>query len=301
MRQERKQQVIKMKITKAVIPAAGLGTRMLPISKAVPKEMLPIVDRPAISYLIDEAVASGITDILIITAGGKEAIEDYFDYSAVYEKALCAKGRTEELAAMRATAEKANVHFIRQREAKGLGHAILTAKAFVGGDDFAVLYGDDIIVSEVPVTAQLLRVYERYGRGVAGVKAVPWEQVTKYCSLKTEAVSDGVFHVTDMIEKPASRELAYSNYSILGRVVLPAKVFDILEHTAPGAGNEIQLTDAMAALSRDEGMYAVDFEGVRYDMGSKLGFLEANVREALKHEEIGAAFREFLKEVAKDL
>ena len=289
------------KITKAVIPAAGLGTRMLPISKAVPKEMLPIVDRPAISYLIDEAVASGITDILIITAGGKESIEDYFDYSAVYDASLSAKGRTEEIERMHAIADKANIHFIRQKQAKGLGHAILSAKAFVGDDDFAVLYGDDIIVSEKPVTRQLLDIYEEFGLGVAGVKSVPWDQVYKYCSLKTEDVRDGLFRVTDMIEKPKSREVAFSNYSILGRVVLPSKIFGILENTAPGAGNEIQLTDAMCVLARGEGMYAVDFEGTRYDMGSKLGFLIANVTEGLKSEEVGEDFRAFLKEFTKEL
>ncbi len=290
------------KITKAVIPAAGLGTRMLPISKAVPKEMLPIVDRPAISYLVDEAVASGITDILIITAGGKESIEDYFDYSAVYDNALSAKGRTAEIERMHAIADSANIHFIRQKQAKGLGHAVLAAKAFIGNEDFAVLYGDDVIVSDgKPVTRQLLDVYEEFGLGVAGVKEVPWDQVFKYCSLKTEPVRDGVFRVSDMIEKPQSREVAFSNYSILGRVVLPAKIFDILEDTAPGAGGEIQLTDAMRTLACAEGMCAVDFEGTRYDMGSKLGFLIANVTEGLKSEEVGADFRAFLKEFTKEL
>ncbi len=290
-----------MKITKAVIPAAGLGTRMLPISKAVPKEMLPIVDRPAISYLVDEAIASGIHDILIITAAGKESIEDYFDYSPRYEAALTAKGRTGDAIMLRQVADRANIHFIRQREATGLGHAVLTAKAFVGDDDFAVLYGDDIIFSEKPVTAQLLEVYERFGLGVAGVKEVPWEQVFRYCSLKADPVDTGIYRVSDMIEKPASREQAFSNLSILGRVILPASIFEILEHTAPGAGGEIQLTDAMRSLARTVGMSAVDFEGTRYDMGSKLGFLIANVRQGVKSPEVGEAFRAFLKEFSGEL
>ena len=290
-----------MKITKAVIPAAGLGTRMLPISKAVPKEMLPIVDRPAISYLVKEAVDSGIKDILIITAGGKECIEDYFDYSASYENALKKKGRDADYQMLRETADMANIHFIRQKEAKGLGHAIYTARAFVGDEDFAVLYGDDIIVSEKPVTKQLLEVHEKTGLGVAGVRAVDWESVMKYCSLKVEPTSERTYHVTDMIEKPQTREQAFSNLSILGRVVLPAKIFDILEHTAPGAGGEIQLTDAMCELSRTVGMSAYEFEGVRYDMGSKLGFLTANVREGAKDPVLGKEFTEFLKEFVKEL
>lgn len=290
-----------MKITKAVIPAAGLGTRMLPISRAVPKEMLPIVDRPAISYLVEEAVASGITDILIITAAGKECIEDYFDYSAIYDRALAAKGRTEEIERMHRMVDSANIHFIRQKTARGLGHAVLAAKAFVGGDDFAVLYGDDVIIADKPVTAQLLEVYESYRLGVAGVKPVPWEQVMRYCSLKVDPLGERIYHVSDMIEKPTTREQAFSNLSILGRVVLPASIFGILEHTAPGAGGEIQLTDAMCELARTVGMSAIEFEGERYDMGSKLGFLMANVRQGLASEEVGAQFREFLREFAETL
>lgn len=290
-----------MKIKKAVIPAAGLGTRMLPISKAVPKEMLPIVDRPAISYLVKEAADAGIEDILIITAGGKECIEDYFDYSAVYEKRLTEKGKTDDLRLLREVADMANITFIRQKEALGLGHAILKARAFVGEDDFAVLYGDDIIVSETPVTKQLCCVYEKYGLGVAGVKPVPWEDVTRYCSLKVDEAEKGVYRVSDMVEKPKRREDAFSNLSILGRVILPAQIFDILENTAPGAGGEIQLTDAMAVLSREKGMMALDFEGRRYDMGSKLGFLTANVIEGVKSEEVGEDFKKFLKEFVKEL
>ncbi len=290
-----------MKIKKAVIPAAGLGTRMLPISKAVPKEMLPIVDRPAISYLVKEAADAGIEDILIVTAAGKECIEDYFDYSPIYDKRLSEKGRLDDLRLLHEVADMANITFIRQKEAKGLGHAILKARAFVGDDDFAVLYGDDIIISDVPVTKQLADVYEKYGLGVAGVKAVPWEDVTRYCSLKTDSVGGNVYKVSDMIEKPKTREEAFSNFSILGRVILPSDIFGILEKTEPGAGGEIQLTDAMAELSRKSGMMAVDFDGRRYDMGSKLGFLEANVIEGIKSAEVGEDFRKFLVEFVKGL
>lgn len=291
-----------MKITKAVIPAAGLGTRMLPISKAVPKEMLPIVDKPAISYLVDEAVASGITDILIITAAGKECIEDYFDYSPSYEAVLEKKGRTDELEAIRSIADGANIHYIRQKRALGLGHAVLAAKAFVGEDDFAVLYGDDIIISDKkPVTAQLLDIYNETGLGVAGVARVDWEHVKKYCSLKAEPTGERMYHVTDMIEKPQTREQAFTNLSILGRVILPSEIFGILEKTQPGAGGEIQLTDAMCTLARERGMSAYEFDGTRYDMGAKLGFLTANVREGVRHPELGKEFTEFLKEFVKGL
>lgn len=292
------------KIRKAVIPAAGLGTRMLPIARAVPKEMLPIVDRPAISYLVEEAARSGIEDILVITGRGKETMEDYFDYSPEYEANLNAKGRTEDLAALRQTSEAfgARVYFIRQKQALGLGHAVSCARNFVGDEPFAVLYGDDIIFSEEPVVAQMIKSYERYGRAVCGVKPVPWELVMKYCSLKTHAIagSECEFFVDDMIEKPRSRELAYSNYSILGRVLLTPDIFDILEETPPGAGGEIQLTDAMATLARINGMTALDFEGRRFDLGSKLGFLSANVVRAADDPELGKDFMAFLREfVAK--
>lgn len=288
------------KIKKAVIPAAGLGTRMLPIARAVPKEMLPIVDRPAISYLVEEAALSGIEDILIITSRGKETMEDYFDYSPEYEANLAAKGRMEDLTDLRRTAEAfgARVYFIRQKQARGLGHAVACARNFVGDEPFAVLYGDDIIFSEEPVVAQMIKSYERYGRAVCGVKPVPWELVMKYCSLKTHAIEDSEreFFVDDMIEKPRTREMAFSNYSILGRVLLTPDIFDILDQTPPGAGGEIQLTDAMAALSRTAGMTALDFEGRRFDLGSKLGFLTANVVRAADDPSLGADFMAFLRE-----
>lgn len=288
------------KIKKAVIPAAGLGTRMLPIARAVPKEMLPIVDRPAISYLVEEAARSGIEDILIITGRGKETMEDYFDYSPEYEAHLAVKGKTDELADLRKTSEAfgARVYFIRQKQARGLGHAVSCARNFVGNEPFAVLYGDDIIFSEEPVVAQMIKSYERYGRAVCGVKPVPWELVMKYCSLKTHNIesSPREFFVDDMIEKPRARELAFSNYSILGRVLLTPDIFDILDATPPGAGGEIQLTDAMATLSRTKGMTALDFEGQRFDLGSKLGFLSANVFRAAEDPELGEEFKAFLRQ-----
>ena len=291
-----------MKIRKAVIPAAGLGTRMLPISRAVPKEMLPIVDRPAISYLVDEAVASGITDILIITNRDKDMMEDYFDISPEYEQKLRASGKTSEIDAMYENAGKANIYFLRQKVTKGLGHAVGCARAFVGNEPFAVMYGDDIIFSETPVVKQLIDAYDKYGRASCGVKAVPDELVTKYCSLKTSPIegSDNCFFVDDMIEKP-KKEQIWSNYSILGRVLLTPDVFDIIDDLEPGAGGEIQLTDAMKKMAQEKGMTAVDFEGTRFDMGSKLGFLTANVIQGSKNPELGAEFRAFLREFVKNM
>ena len=286
------------KIKKAVIPAAGLGTRMLPIARAVPKEMLPIVDRPAMSYLVEEAAKSGIEDILIITGRGKGVMEDYFDYSPEYEAHFAARGKAGEIEKMRETGNAfgARVYFIRQKEARGLGHAVGCARSFVGNEPFAVLYGDDIIFSEKPVVAQMIESYEKYGRAVFGVKTVPEELVMKYCSLRTHPIegSEREFFVDDMIEKPRTREEIFSNYSILGRVLLTPDIFDIIDETPPGAGGEIQLTDAMRTLARSRGMTALDFEGKRFDLGSKLGFLSANVVRAFDDPELGAEFREFL-------
>lgn len=288
------------KITKAIIPAAGLGTRMLPIARAVPKEMLPIVDRPAISYLVEEAVNTGCTDILIITNRDKDAIEDYFDYSVEYEQKLRAAGKNDKADEMRRIADMANVYFLRQKETKGLGHAVARARSFVGNEPFYVLYGDDVIISEAPVCRQLCDAYLKYGRPVVGVKEVTDELIVKYCSLKAEKLEGNVYSVSDMIEKPAL-ENKFSNLSILGRVLLTPEIFDILDNTPPGAGGEIQLTDAMRVLARRDGFVAVDFEGERFDMGAKLGFLMANVKLGVKHKETGSEFAEFLKEFVKTL
>lgn len=280
-----------MKVTKAVIPAAGLGTRMLPISKSVPKEMLPIVDKPAIQYLVEEAVASGITDILIVTGRNKEAIENHFDHSLEYYERLEKSGKTKQLEELKAIANMANISFIRQKEARGLGHAVLCAKSFVGNDPFAVLYGDDIIFSRTPVTKQLIDVYSKFTLPVVGVKQVTEEQIVKYCSLKVDNIEDNVYRVWDMIEKPTPDKV-FSLLSILGRVLLIPEIFPVLEKTAPGAGGEIQLTDAMCALGKRYGMLACEFEGTRYDLGSKLGFLMANLDKGLEHPETMAELRQ---------
>ena len=285
-------------IRKAVIPAAGLGTRMLPISKSVPKEMLPIDAKPAMQYLVEEAAAAGITDILIITAAGKEAVEKHFTIAHEYEKKLLDSGKTNLFEQIRKPCELANIYFLYQHEQKGLGHAVQRAKNFVGNEPFAVMYGDDVIVSEKPAVGQLIGVYEKYKKPTCGVKHVPIELVSKYCSLKAEPADgrDDLFAVSDMIEKPNPYEI-FTDLSILGRVVLEPDIFGILERTTPGAGGEIQLTDAMRAVARTKGMMALDFEGKRFDIGNKLSYLMANVEVALKNPEYGDKFREYLREL----
>lgn len=291
-----------MKVTKAVIPAAGLGTRVLPATKSMPKEMLPIVDKPAIQYIVEEAVHSGITDILIITNRGKGLIEDHFDRVPELEARLTSGGPEKEkiLNEIIGIAHKANIYFVRQKETRGLGHAVGCARSFVGNEPFAVLYGDDVIIGKDPACAQLIRAYEEFGKGVLGVKKVSAEAITKYSSLKVEPIHDNYFHCTDMIEKPSPDKIM-SLYSILGRCVLPPDIFDILDHTEPGAGGEIQLTDAMCTLARASGMVAVDYTGTRYDMGNKLGIMQAQVEVALNHPEIGDQFRTYLKEICRTL
>ncbi|MCF2651542.1 UTP--glucose-1-phosphate uridylyltransferase GalU [Anaeromassilibacillus senegalensis] len=288
------------KVRKAVIPAAGLGTRVLPASKAMPKEMLPIVDKPAIQYIVEEAVRAGITDILIITNRGKELLEDHFDRAPELEERLLAGNKQEVYDEVVSLAHLANICYVRQKETRGLGHAISCAKAFVGDEPFAVLYGDDVIIGEDPACGQLIRAYEEFGKGVVGVKEVSEEAIQRYSSLKVEPIRDNWFSCTDMIEKP-TKDKILSLYSILGRCVLPPEIFDILDHTAPGAGGEIQLTDAMCTLARRDGMIAVDFTGKRYDMGNKLGIMQAQVEVALNHPEIGEGFRAYLKKIAKTL
>ena len=289
-------------VRKAVIPAAGLGTRVLPATKAMPKEMLPIVDKPAIQYIVEEAAASGIEDILIITNRGKGLLEDHFDRAPELEARLTGSPEKEAvLEQIVHISRLANIFYVRQKETKGLGHAILCAKEFVGDEPFAVLYGDDVILGEDPVCGQLIRAWERYGKGVVGVKEVSEEAIKKYSSLKVEPLEGSCFLCTDMVEKPQRKEDILSLYSILGRCVLPPEIFGILERTAPGAGGEIQLTDAMAALAREQGMTAVDFTGTRYDMGNKLGILQATVEVALHHPEVGESFRAYMKELSKTL
>ncbi len=290
------------RITKAIIPAAGLGTRMLPISHAVCKEMLPIVDLPAVYYLVEEAAKAGITDILIITNRDKDAMEDFFDLSVEYGQALTAKGKVKEAERLYEIANMANVYFLRQKETKGLGHAVGRARSFVGDEPFVVLYGDDVIFSETPVCRQLIDVYEKYGKSVVGVKPVRPEQLCKYSSLKVEPLEgeSNVTYCTDMIEKPKAGE-EFSNLSILGRVLLTPEIFDIIDNLEPGAGGEYQLTDAIKKVARTEGVYALEFEGDRYDLGSKVGFLMANIVKGLEHSETKDELREFLKEIGERL
>ena len=289
-----------MKIRKAVIPAAGLGTRVLPASKAMPKEMLSIVDKPAIQYIVEEAAKSGIEDILIITSRGKTTVEDHFDRSPELEKKLLDSGKLDVYNEIVNITKLANITYVRQHETKGLGHAILCAKAFVGNEPFAVLYGDDVILGENPVCGQLCEAYEKYGRGVVGIKEVTVEQIQKYSSMKLTPLGENRYEITDMIEKPKPDQV-FSLFSILGRCILPPRIFTILENTPYGVGGELQLTDAMKTLAREEGMIGVDFEGRRYDMGNKLGILEAIVEVGLSHPETGAAFREYLKGIAQNL
>ncbi|MBO4339783.1 MAG: UTP--glucose-1-phosphate uridylyltransferase [Clostridiales bacterium] len=291
-----------MKIRKAIIPAAGLGTRVLPASKAVPKEMLNIVDKPAIQYIVEEAVQAGITDILIITNRGKGVMEDHFDHAFELEANLKNNpSKVDIYNSVKSVAELANVYFIRQKETKGLAHAISCARSFVGDEPFAVLYGDDVIVSEDPVIGQLCRAYEKYGCGCVGVKEVPREDVPKYCTLDVTALEENIMQVHNIIEKPTPEEII-SCYSILGRTVLPPEIFDLIEQTPPDKkSGEVYLTDSMVMLAKQGKLNAVDFYGTRYDMGNKLGIMKANCEIALSHPEIGEDFRAYLKELAKTL
>lgn len=290
-----------MKITKAVIPAAGFGTRVLPATKNIPKEMFPIVDKPTIQYIVEEAVAAGITDILVITNRGKGLIEDHFDRSPELEQILEKGGKTDFLNVVREISDLANISFIRQKEMKGLGHAVLKAKSFVGNEPFAVLFGDGVIVSETPCIKQLIDAYGEFGEGVLGVKKVPAEDIHKYGSLKVENLHDNVFKCTDMKEKPKTPEEVLSLYSILDRCVLPPEIFDILEKTKPGVGGEIQLTDAMREIAVSKGMTAVEFEGKRYDMGNKFGILQAQIEVGLQHPETKDQLKAYIKDLAATL
>ena len=290
-----------MKVRKAIIPAAGMGTRVLPASKAVPKEMLNIVDKPAIQYIVEEAFASGIEEILVITNRNKGAIEDHFDHAFELEAKLEGNESKKKIYEdVMACSNFGNIYFLRQKETKRLGHAVLSPKNFIGNEPFAVLYGDDVILSDVPATKQLCNAYEKYGKGVVGVKEVPGLAITKYCSLKTEQIEDNCYNCTDMIEKPKPEEIM-GNFSILGRVVLPPEIFDILEETPLGAGNELQLTDAMKTLAQTSGVVAVEYEGKRYDMGNKFGILEANIEVGLKHPETKAELKDYIKKIAESL
>lgn len=303
-----------MRVRKAVIPAAGLGTRFLPATKAQPKEMLPIVDKPTIQYIIEEAVASGIEEILIITGRNKRAIEDHFDKSVELEMELKSKKKDELLGIVEDISNMANIYYIRQKEPKGLGHAILCAKTFVGNEPFAVMLGDDVVDAEVPCLKQMIDVYNEYKTTIIGVQEVDKNDVSKYGIVAHKYIEDRVYKVKDLVEKPKMED-APSNIAILGRYIITPPIFNILENTMPGAGGEIQLTDALKELLKSEAMYAYNFIGRRYDVGDKLGFLQATVEFALKRDELkgefsrylfnlcetSAIFREFYKEIASDV
>ena len=282
------------RVRKAVFPAAGLGTRFLPATKASPKEMLPLVDKPLIQYGVEEAVASGIESIIIVTGRGKSAIEDHFDISFELEKLLEERGKKDELQAMRAISSMARVSYVRQQEALGLGHAVLQARDLVGNEPFAVLLSDDIIDSKTPALRQLLDVYEKYDAPVLATFEVEGEAISRFGALDVDEIADGVYKVNDMVEKPPFAE-APSNLAIIGRYILTPDIFDELETTRPGAIGEIQITDAMRSLLKKRPFYAVRFEGKRHDAGDKLGFLIATVEFALQHEDLAPEFREYLQ------
>lgn len=283
-----------MKIKKAVIPAAGLGTRMLPATKTIPKEMLPVVDKPSIQYIIEEAVASGIEDILIVTNRAKSAMDDYFDYHPELEESLKRSGKVNEIETVRRTADLANIFYVRQKETKGLGHAIWRAKHFVGDEPFAVLLGDDIMVSETPVMRQLIDLAEEYSCSVVGVQRVSREVIGKYCTLGVKPVKERCYDVTELIEKPRPEQVI-SDFAILGRYVLTPAIFDVLEDLPAGYGGEIQLTDGLNALCQNERMLACDFEGKRYDTGNLRGYMEVTIDMALEHPEIKDWMKDFLR------
>ena len=263
--------------------------------------MLNIVDKPAIQYIVEEAFNSGIEDVLIITNRGKGAIEDHFDHSIELEQRLAGDESKKSIYDdVTACSNFGNIYFIRQKETKGLGHAVLCAKNFVGDEPFAILYGDDVIISDEPVTKQLCDAYEKYGKGVVGVKEVPEKYVSKYCSLKVDKLEGNCYKCTDMIEKPKPEQIM-SNFSILGRVIMPPEIFDILENTPLGVGNELQLTDAMKTLAQTKGVVAVDYNGTRYDMGNKFGILKANIEVGLKHPDTKDELKAFIKEISKEL
>ena len=289
-----------MKVRKAVIPAAGFGTRFLPATKAVPKEMLPIVDKPTIQYIAEEAAAAGIEDLLIITSRGKDAIVNHFDRAHELESVLTRDGKDELLSLARGVTDKINVHFVRQREQKGLGHAILCAKSFVGNEPFAVLLGDDVVVSEKPCIGQLIDEYDKTGATVLGVQRVGADDVSKYGIVDCDCVGGRLYRVKGMVEKPA-KEDAPSDIAVLGRYVITPAIFDCIEKTPKGAGGEIQLTDALVSLAKNEEMYAYDFEGKRYDIGNKQGFLSATVDFALKRDDLKDDFAEFLRKTVRKI
>ncbi|HAL32289.1 MAG TPA: UTP--glucose-1-phosphate uridylyltransferase [Lachnospiraceae bacterium] len=289
-----------MKIKKAVIPAAGLGTRFLPATKAQPKEMLPIVDKPTIQYIVEEAVKSGIEDIVIVNGRNKGSIEDHFDRSVELELELERGQKTEELKMVKSISEMANIYFIRQKKPLGLGHAVLSAQRFIGNEPFAVLLGDDVVVSKTPALRQMMDIFNEYNNSVVGVQTVAHEVTYQYGIVDGKPVDDRVYKVRDLVEKPPVDE-APSDIAILGRYILTPDVFRYLENQERGAGGEIQLTDAIKRMAKDEAVYAYDFKGHRYDCGSKIGFLQASIEFGLRREELRNELEEYIRYLAADI
>ncbi|MFJ7363437.1 UTP--glucose-1-phosphate uridylyltransferase GalU [Peribacillus frigoritolerans] len=288
------------KITKAIIPAAGLGTRFLPATKAMPKEMLPIVDKPTIQYIVEEAVASGIKDIIIVTGKGKRAIEDHFDYAPELEQNLLEKGKVELLNKVQYSSKLANIHYIRQKEPKGLGHAVWCARKFIGDEPFAVLLGDDIVQSETPCLKQLINQFEETKNSVIGVQTVPKEVTNRYGIIDPSFQDGRLYQVENFVEKPALGT-APSNLAIMGRYILTPEIFSMLDQQEAGAGGEIQLTDAIQQLNQKQQVFAYDFEGKRFDVGEKLGFVKTTIEFALQNEEIRDDLVKFLEQTVKGI
>ncbi|MEG0963325.1 MAG: UTP--glucose-1-phosphate uridylyltransferase GalU [Lachnospiraceae bacterium] len=289
-----------MNVRKAIIPAAGLGTRFLPATKAQPKEMLPIVDKPTIQYIIEEAVLAGIQDIIIVTGRNKRSIEDHFDRSIELELELEKSQKTEILEMVKGISEMANIHYIRQKEPRGLGHAILAARHFIGEEPFAVLLGDDVVISKQPCLGQMLDVFHEYQTSILGVQTVPHEVVNKYGIIAGKQVDERVYKVRDMVEKPSLEE-APSNVAVLGRYIITPEIFSFLETQDAGKGGEIQLTDALKRLAKEQAMYAYDFKGHRYDVGSKVGFIQANLEFALRSDELKEEMKEYLNKLHENM
>jgi len=288
--------MVAIQITKAVFPAAGLGTRFLPATKASPKEMMPLVDKPLIQYVVEEAVSSGIEEVVLVTGRNKRAIEDHFDVAFELEEDLKAKGKHKLLSEVQRIANMVTFCYIRQKKALGLGHAVLTAKRVVGHEPFAVLLGDDIIDAETPALKQMMEVYKRYPATILAIQRVPKSQTKHYGIIDAKKIEDGVYLVKDLVEKPSPEE-APSNLAIIGRYILMPEIFACLENTRPGKGGEIQLTDGLRLLMEKQPIYAYEFDGIRHDAGDKLGFLKATVEFGLKNVEFGDAFRTYLKKL----
>jgi UTP--glucose-1-phosphate uridylyltransferase len=287
-----------MKVRKAIIPAAGLGTRFLPATKAMPKEMLPVVDKPTIQYIVEEAMASGIEDIIIVTGKGKRAIEDHFDHSFELEQNLLEKGKLELLHEVQKSSKMVDIHYIRQKEPRGLGHAIWCARKFIGNEPFAVLLGDDIVQAEKPCLQQMIELYDIYQQSIIGVQPVDMSEVHRYGIVSGQEIKNRLYDIDKLVEKP-SREYAPSNLAILGRYILTPKIFEILNHQEIGTGGEIQLTDAISKLTNFEKVLAYDFDGIRYDVGDKMGFIKTTIEFALKRKDLQQELIEYLKGIVK--